>query len=142
DLVNLSQVGHVKFHRLGRMADATRGLFCPLDIDIGNNDLRALTRVGFSEAKSDTARRTGDEGDLVFQSHGDTPGVAIRTQRCAFFSVSNKGCRSNRSNALPSGVNKCTSPGSKPRLAVSCARAVLPPPASATIRPVALSFCT
>ncbi len=67
DALDGRDIGNVKSNRARGASDRAGGRFRAGDVDIGQHDVRALTRVALREGESDAARGTGDEGPLALK---------------------------------------------------------------------------
>ncbi len=68
-LVEFGFLGHVGLDADGVFADLACHPLRAAEVDIGDDDLRALLSEALGHPLPETGRRTGDDGDLVFQSH-------------------------------------------------------------------------
>ena len=67
-IVDRGLAGDIEITGMGRRPDLGRGLFCPVQIDIGNDDGRTLAHVGFRESPADAACGTGNQSRPVLQT--------------------------------------------------------------------------
>ena len=69
---------HVQRDGMGLGTKAFRRLLCRCKIDVGNRNFRPFGQIGAGKGQADAARRAGDQGGLVLQSHASASPFASK----------------------------------------------------------------